>query len=201
MSAFHQLRKVITSDRFITDKAMLIIFFFVEFRRVFGYIFTTGGNANRARCSFPFNFNGVTYTECTSVQKGLPWCATTSSYERDLRFGYCQTGRGETVAFLCSGVARTFKICFLGSSTTITSSRNNNPIFNRIGETATLDCRFEAAAGTSGPSTITWYKINNGGQRQRLYNYDIATSRGTEVKFQLVFLNSGPVFHELRRTF
>ncbi|XP_023932371.1 uncharacterized protein LOC106151767 isoform X2 [Lingula anatina] len=50
---------------------------------------TTGGNSNGAPCVLPFNFKGTVYTICTSRAHDKPWCATTSNYETDRKWGVC----------------------------------------------------------------------------------------------------------------
>lgn len=51
---------------------------------VFLFIVTTNGGV----CVFPFTYLGKQYNKC--LASGLfTWCATTSSYDRDKKFGYC----------------------------------------------------------------------------------------------------------------
>ncbi|XP_015768528.1 PREDICTED: fibronectin-like [Acropora digitifera] len=56
-------------------------------------VYTISGNSNFAPCVFPFIFDGKTYTGCTyrGRKHNLPWCATTSNYDRDTKWGRCQT--------------------------------------------------------------------------------------------------------------
>jgi len=42
-------------------------------------------------CHFPFEYRGVTYTECTRTFYGRPWCSTTTDYGLDEKWGYCDT--------------------------------------------------------------------------------------------------------------
>ncbi|XP_024252690.1 protein sel-1 homolog 1 isoform X1 [Oncorhynchus tshawytscha] len=52
-----------------------------------------GGTANREPCLFPFLFLGKEYSDCTTDGRGDErlWCATTYDYDRDKRWGFCET--------------------------------------------------------------------------------------------------------------
>ena len=55
-------------------------------------VYTEGGNANRAPCVFPFKYKGKFYMDCTTMDekhRGLTWCATTSDYDKDKKWGHC----------------------------------------------------------------------------------------------------------------
>ncbi|KAL4656376.1 hypothetical protein GN956_G6474 [Arapaima gigas] len=54
---------------------------------------TTGGTAAGEPCVFPFLFLGKEYSTCISEgqQDGRLWCATTYDYDRDKRWGFCET--------------------------------------------------------------------------------------------------------------
>uniref|UniRef100_A0A8C8HQT3 Fibronectin type-II domain-containing protein n=1 Tax=Oncorhynchus tshawytscha TaxID=74940 RepID=A0A8C8HQT3_ONCTS len=52
-----------------------------------------GGTANREPCLFPFLFLGKEYSDCTTDGRGDErlWCATTYDYDRDKRWGFCES--------------------------------------------------------------------------------------------------------------
>ncbi|XP_062972559.1 secretory phospholipase A2 receptor [Elgaria multicarinata webbii] len=53
--------------------------------------YTMLGNSLGLPCVFPFKFNKKWHYECIrdSREDGYPWCATTSQYERDEKWGLC----------------------------------------------------------------------------------------------------------------
>ncbi|KAJ8409074.1 hypothetical protein AAFF_G00240950 [Aldrovandia affinis] len=52
-----------------------------------------GGTAAGEPCLFPFLFLGKEYPDCTTEGRGdgRLWCATTFDYDRDKRWGFCET--------------------------------------------------------------------------------------------------------------
>ena len=52
-------------------------------------LLTYGGTGNGLPCVFPFTYDNVTYTECTSVVRGRPWCST----DDGRGWGFCQDVR------------------------------------------------------------------------------------------------------------
>ena len=63
-----------------------------------GAISTTGGNANGANCTFPFQYKGKQYSACTRADHTKLWCATTSNYAADDKWGDCVGAAGATFA-------------------------------------------------------------------------------------------------------
>ncbi|XP_027632302.1 secretory phospholipase A2 receptor [Tupaia chinensis] len=54
-------------------------------------LYTIKGNAFGMPCMFPFQYNQQWHHECIREgrENDLPWCATTSRYERDEKWGFC----------------------------------------------------------------------------------------------------------------
>ncbi|XP_036110432.1 secretory phospholipase A2 receptor [Molossus molossus] len=54
-------------------------------------VYTLKGNAHGTPCMFPFQYNQQWHHECTREGRkdNLLWCATTSRYERDEKWGFC----------------------------------------------------------------------------------------------------------------
>ncbi|XP_037705175.1 secretory phospholipase A2 receptor isoform X1 [Choloepus didactylus] len=54
-------------------------------------LYTIKGNAHGMPCMFPFQYNHRWHHECTREgrEDDLLWCATTSRYERDEKWGFC----------------------------------------------------------------------------------------------------------------
>uniref|UniRef100_A0A3Q1IX63 Uncharacterized protein n=1 Tax=Anabas testudineus TaxID=64144 RepID=A0A3Q1IX63_ANATE len=54
-------------------------------------IHTLLGNAHGMPCALPFKYNNKWYSECTTegLEDHLPWCATTTRYDENERWGFC----------------------------------------------------------------------------------------------------------------
>ena len=55
---------------------------------------TVGGRDPGANCVFPFTYEGVVYTECTTVGDDKPWCSTLTDQNGNHvgdqgKWGYC----------------------------------------------------------------------------------------------------------------
>uniref|UniRef100_A0A1A8R527 Lymphocyte antigen 75 n=3 Tax=Nothobranchius rachovii TaxID=451742 RepID=A0A1A8R527_9TELE len=59
--------------------------------RAYQVIHTSQGNSDGAPCEFPFKYNNSWYHECLPDASvlGLFWCATSSDYDQELKWGYC----------------------------------------------------------------------------------------------------------------
>ncbi|XP_006002447.1 matrix metalloproteinase-9 [Latimeria chalumnae] len=79
---------------------------------------TRFGNANGERCRFPFRFEGESYSTCTTDGRsdGLPWCATTSNYDRDGKYGFCPSELLYTYSGNSNGKKCVFPFIFDGKS-------------------------------------------------------------------------------------
>ncbi|XP_068006496.1 matrix metalloproteinase-9 [Melanerpes formicivorus] len=79
---------------------------------------TRYGNANGADCHFPFVFEGRSYSRCITEGRtdGLPWCATTGSYDRDKQYGFCPSELLYTTGGNSDGSPCVFPFVFDGTS-------------------------------------------------------------------------------------
>uniref|UniRef100_A0A3B3WD77 Matrix metalloproteinase-9 n=1 Tax=Poecilia mexicana TaxID=48701 RepID=A0A3B3WD77_9TELE len=73
---------------------------------------TSDGDA----CHFPFVFQGREYHSCTSEGRtdGKLWCATTDSYDRDQRWGFCQNRDTTVIVTSSDGDPCHFPFVFQG---------------------------------------------------------------------------------------
>ncbi|KAM6925101.1 matrix metalloproteinase-9 [Xenentodon cancila] len=76
---------------------------------------TLYGNAEGALCHFPFDFDGKSYTTCTTEGRkdNLPWCATTADFDKDKKFGFCPSELLYTFGGNADGAKCIFPFVFL----------------------------------------------------------------------------------------
>ncbi|XP_039256684.2 72 kDa type IV collagenase-like [Styela clava] len=92
-------------------------------------LFTYGGNSDNKPCVFPFVFLGKTYDSCTydGRDDGYSWCATTSNYDKDEKYGFCPSRAHGTKGGNSGGDACHFPFKFEGYvySSCTTSGRSD----------------------------------------------------------------------------
>jgi len=81
-------------------------------------LFTYGGSGDASPCVFPFVFLEKSYDACTKEGRsdGYRWCATTSSYDADHRWGFCPDRVTSTEGGNSEGAPCTFPFVFQGES-------------------------------------------------------------------------------------
>ena len=73
-----------------TRSLLAIVLSFTSFFQTSIALATCEGNAENATCAFPFTFEGLSWNQCTYKGRGgRPWCSTTSDYDTDKKYGYC----------------------------------------------------------------------------------------------------------------
>lgn len=79
-------------------------------------LYTFGGNADGAECVFPFIFQGEEYDSCTTEGRsdGYRWCATTSNFDTDKKYGFCPSRETTTIGGNSEGQPCHFPFEFLG---------------------------------------------------------------------------------------
>uniref|UniRef100_A0A3B1JRD4 Matrix metalloproteinase-9 n=1 Tax=Astyanax mexicanus TaxID=7994 RepID=A0A3B1JRD4_ASTMX len=87
-------------------------------------LFTFDGNSNGAKCVFPFTFQGKTYDSCTTEGRsdGYRWCATTSNYDTDKKYGFCPNRDTAVVDGNSDGELCHFPFTFSGKTYTSCTS-------------------------------------------------------------------------------
>ncbi|KAG2461526.1 MMP9 protein, partial [Polypterus senegalus] len=79
-------------------------------------LYTYGGNSNGDKCVFPFVFLGETYNKCTTEGRtdGYRWCATTSNFDKDMKYGFCPNQDTAVIGGNSEGEPCEFPFTFLG---------------------------------------------------------------------------------------
>uniref|UniRef100_A0A8C6ZAC3 Matrix metalloproteinase-9 n=1 Tax=Nothoprocta perdicaria TaxID=30464 RepID=A0A8C6ZAC3_NOTPE len=123
---------------------------------------TRYGNAGGASCHFPFVFEGRSYSRCITEGRtdGLPWCATTASYDADKRYGFCPSELLYTYGGNSDGSPCVFPFVFDGTSYDACTTDGRSDGYRWCSTTASFDrdkkygfCpnRGARAGGTRGP--------------------------------------------------
>lgn len=86
---FQLWEKCVHSRTVSKDEAGIILIWLCPFLLL--DLYTLKGNAHGTPCMFPFQYNHQWHHECTREgrEDNLLWCATTSRYERDQKWGFC----------------------------------------------------------------------------------------------------------------
>ena len=54
------------------------------------YVCEGNSGADQIKCIFPFIYNGTRFFECTSFEKGIPWCSTKNDVNGNMEmWSYC----------------------------------------------------------------------------------------------------------------
>ncbi|XP_043946177.1 matrix metalloproteinase-9 [Protopterus annectens] len=79
---------------------------------------TYGGNAEGNKCIFPFIFDGKSYDKCTTDGRsdGYRWCATTSNFDKDKKYGFCPNRDTAVIGGNAQGEPCHFPFIFLGKT-------------------------------------------------------------------------------------
>nr|XP_020476317.1 matrix metalloproteinase-9 [Monopterus albus] len=79
-------------------------------------LYTFGGNADGAKCVFPFTFLGEEYDSCTTEGRsdGYRWCATTDNFDIDKKYGFCPSRDTAVIGGNSEGEPCHFPFEFLG---------------------------------------------------------------------------------------
>ncbi|KAG9473740.1 hypothetical protein GDO78_004178 [Eleutherodactylus coqui] len=102
---------------------------------------TRFGNADGAICSFPFVFDGETYTSCTSAGRsdGHIWCSTTPNFDKDQKFGFCPSELLYTFDGNSDGQPCVFPFIFDGESYSSCTKEGRDDGYRWCGTTANYD--------------------------------------------------------------
>ncbi|KAF7235808.1 Matrix metalloproteinase-9 [Varanus komodoensis] len=100
-----------------------------------------GGNSDGATCHFPFVFEGQAYSTCTTDGRtdGVPWCATTASFDQDKRYGFCPSELLFTYGGNGGGEKCVFPFVFLGKSYDACTTEGRQDGYRWCATTANFD--------------------------------------------------------------
>lgn len=63
-----------------------MLYFFIDTVYTSAY----GGTSQNSACVFPFRYGGQVFYYCTTLYNNfIPWCATTTNYDADKKWGNC----------------------------------------------------------------------------------------------------------------
>uniref|UniRef100_A0A8D0H4E8 Matrix metalloproteinase-9 n=2 Tax=Sphenodon punctatus TaxID=8508 RepID=A0A8D0H4E8_SPHPU len=81
-------------------------------------LYTYDGNSGGDKCVFPFIFSGVSYNSCTTEGRtdGYRWCATTSNFDKDKKYGFCPSRDTAVIGGNSEGEPCVFPFTFLGQT-------------------------------------------------------------------------------------
>ncbi|KAF6284549.1 matrix metallopeptidase 9 [Rhinolophus ferrumequinum] len=99
------------------------------------------GNAGGAPCHFPFNFEGRSYSACTTDGRSddLPWCSTTANFDVDHLFGFCPSERLYTQHGNADGKPCVFPFTFEGRSYSACTTDGRSDGYRWCATTANYD--------------------------------------------------------------
>ncbi|XP_017273077.1 matrix metalloproteinase-9 [Kryptolebias marmoratus] len=102
---------------------------------------TLYGNADGAMCHFPFTFEGRSYTSCTTDGRtdNLPWCSTTSDYNKDKKFGFCPSELLYTFGGNADGAKCVFPFTFLEKEYDSCTTEGRNDGYRWCATTSNFD--------------------------------------------------------------
>lgn len=92
---------------------------------------TYGGNSDGKPCVFPFVFEGNVYYECGKYgDRNQEWCATTTNYDSDQKWGFCSN------EYICeNGWIEADSLCYklFKSTSGLTFDEANNICYSNNG--------------------------------------------------------------------
>jgi hypothetical protein len=102
-------------------------------------VFANGGSPGPGgACVFPFEYQGVNYSQCTCVDVGQPWCSLSSNFDLGHTWGYCrgsftQSDRTSCIAGAASGASPIMATDSDGSHASSSSSSSSATVGTIVG--------------------------------------------------------------------